>query len=214
MNNIDYRIFENKRVLEVGSRYVNGSVRHIITKFCKPSQYIGVDIRSGPLVDIVLPAEQLISHFGSDSFDVVISTELLEHVRNWRTVIRNLKDVLKNDGLLFLTTRSKGFPYHAHPYDFWRYQIADIRAIFRDFEIIQLSTDPESPGIFLEARKQDNSLSIPLDDISLYSMLLGRRTSAIPDFSETPMVRKCFFKAKSYVNSFSVSSKRILSRNF
>jgi inhibitor of KinA sporulation pathway (predicted exonuclease) len=42
MENIDCVEFEDKRVLEIGSRYVNGSVRPLIERFCKPREYIGM----------------------------------------------------------------------------------------------------------------------------------------------------------------------------
>jgi len=32
--------FKNKRVLEIGSKYVNGSVRPIVEKFLLPKEYI------------------------------------------------------------------------------------------------------------------------------------------------------------------------------
>ncbi|MGC9107245.1 MAG: class I SAM-dependent methyltransferase [Infirmifilum sp.] len=87
--------FKNKRVLEVGSKYVNGSVRPLIERFCEPKEYIGVDIEPGKYVDIILPVERLVEYFGSESFDVVISTETLEHVQDWRKAVYNMKDFLK-----------------------------------------------------------------------------------------------------------------------
>jgi len=93
--------FENKRILEVGSKYVNGSVRPLIEKFFNPKEYIGVDIEKGKFVDIVCDAEKLVDYFGKETFDVVISTELLEHVKDWRKVINNMKEVLKSNGYIY-----------------------------------------------------------------------------------------------------------------
>jgi len=101
IENIDIREFKAKRVLEVGSKYVNGSVRPLIERFCKPKEYIGIDIEPGKYVDIILPAEKLLKYFGKESFDVVISTEVLEHVKNWRVVIFNMKEVLKPGGYIY-----------------------------------------------------------------------------------------------------------------
>jgi len=130
--------FTGKRVLEVGSKYINGSVRPLIERFLHPKEYIGIDVEPGKFVDLILPAEKILEYFSSESFDVVIATELLEHIRDWRLVVNNMKMLLKNRGCVYLTTRSKGFPYHGYPYDFWRYEIEDIKKIFRDFEIISL----------------------------------------------------------------------------
>ena len=93
--------FEGKRVIEVGSKYVNGSVRLLIEKFLKPKEYIGVDLEKGKFVDVVLDAEKLVDYFGKESFDIVVSTELLEHVTDWRSVINNMKEILKKDGYIY-----------------------------------------------------------------------------------------------------------------
>ena len=47
MRTVDCGEFNDKRVLEVGSRFVNGSVRPLIERFCRPREYVGVDIEAG-----------------------------------------------------------------------------------------------------------------------------------------------------------------------
>ena len=197
INAIDCTEFEGKDILEVGSRYVNGSVRPLIEKFCRPNKYVGVDIENGKFVDIVVPAEKLIEFFGENKFDVVISTEMLEHVKDWRIVINNLKKVLKPRGVIYITTRSKGFGYHAYPFDFWRYEIEDIKKIFSDFEIMILEKDTE-PGILLKARKPLDWKPTDLNSISLYSMAEGKRVTYIPEKLTT--IRKISVLAKRFIN--------------
>ena len=102
VENAEKEELENKRVLEVGSKYVNGSVRPLIELFCSPKEYVGIDIEHGRFVDLILPAEKLVEYFGPESFDVVICTELLEHVQNWRLVVSNMKNVLKRGGDIFM----------------------------------------------------------------------------------------------------------------
>ena len=190
IENAQKKEFENKRILEVGSKYVNGSVRPLIEKFFNPEEYIGVDIEKGKFVDIVCDAENLVDYFGKETFDVVISTEVLEHVKDWRKVINNMKEVLKLSGYIYITTCSKGFPYHGYPYDFWRYEIEDLKEIFKDFEIIKLEKDSEAPSIFLKARKpKDYAESVDLSEIWLYSIILGKRTKEI--VAKFPFRRKC-----------------------
>ena len=103
IENVKPEEFRDKRVLEVGSKYVNGSVRPLIERFMQPKEYIGIDIEPGKYVDVVLPAEELVEYFGRESFDVVISTETLEHVKDWRKVITNMKDVLKPGGYIYIS---------------------------------------------------------------------------------------------------------------
>jgi SAM-dependent methyltransferase len=187
---LDPADLKGRRVLELGSKYVNGSVRPLIEKFCFPREYIGIDIEAGRFVDLILSAEDVVDYFGERSFDVVISTELLEHVKDWRVVFGNIKKVAKQDGVVLLTTRSKGFHLHGYPNDFWRYEPEDIRAIFADFEIVRLERDPTEPGVFLKARKPQDWKPAELSGIALYSMVLGKRTSAIPTVMDMPFNRK------------------------
>lgn len=152
--------FRDKLVLEVGSYNVNGSLRDAIMAM-EPRQYLGTDMRAGPGVDMVVPAEKLVDTFGMASFDVVVSTEMLEHAENWRVAIRNMKDVLRSYGTLYLTARGPGFPLHDYPGDYWRFTLNNVRAMFADFEIITLTDDydQQSPGFFLKCRKRDGAFT-------------------------------------------------------
>lgn len=163
-----------KRVIEVGSLDVNGSVRPDVEALA-PAAYIGVDIRPGPGVDVICDAGDLVARFGEHAFDVVISTELLEHVRDWRGIISNLKRVAKPPGLLIVSTRSYGVDFHRRPFDFWRYEKEDFEAIFADVVIEDLKLDPSDPGIFLKARKPDPFTERDLSGLCLYSILRRRR---------------------------------------
>src|SRR2546426_8193018 len=88
-----------KTVLEVGSMDVNGSLRAIVQRMA-PSAYVGVDIATGPGVDVVCRASELVARFGEGAFDTVISTEMLEHVRDWRVAGPNLNRGLKVGGAI------------------------------------------------------------------------------------------------------------------
>ncbi len=140
------------RVLEVGACDVNGSFRPL-AEALGPAEYVGVDITPGPRVDLICDATELEGRFGQASFDVVITTEMLEHVEDWRTVIRNLKAVLRPGGWLVLTTRAPGFARHDWPADHWRYTEADLRAMFGDLDIIECVEDRSDMGAFLVARR-------------------------------------------------------------
>ena len=150
-----------RSVLEVGSRNVNGGVRDWITRNLQPGTYIGVDMEPGPGVDLVLKAEELGSGKGVElnsrlltTFDVVISTEMLEHCEDWRKAVSSMKRMVHPEGILIVTTRAPGFPRHEHPNDFWRFSVADFIKIFSDMHIVCVQSDPQPghPGVFLKAR--------------------------------------------------------------
>lgn len=141
-----------KSVLEVGSMNVNGSLReHVLS--LGPTSYLGVDFMAGPGVDVVCDASHLEQRFGKDAFDIVISTEMLEHAQDWRGAVLAMKTVLRGGGLLLLTARGPGFPLHGYPHDWHRFTVQDFRRMFSDFEIGALKDDPQHPGVLLLARK-------------------------------------------------------------
>jgi len=142
-------------------------------------------VEPGKYVDIILPAEKLLEYFGANRFDIIISTETLEHIRDWRAAITNMKAVLKPGGYMYITTVPGGFPYHGYPYDFRRYDAEDMKGIFSDFDIIVLREDREILGTFLKARKPTQYKPKNLNDIALYSI--------IPDIKDMSMIRKLKF---------------------
>jgi len=169
-----------RAVLDLGARDVNGSLRPHVEAM-RPARYVGVDLEAGKGVDEVCDAGAVDRRFGEAAFDLVLSTELLEHVRDWRAAVRAMKRVSRPGGTLILTTRSKGFRYHGYPHDFWRYETDDLRAIFGDLEILALEPDPSSPGAFLKARKPEPFRERDLADVELYSIILRRRVRDVDD---------------------------------
>lgn len=144
-------LIECASVCELGSYDVNGSVRPLVMVL-KPSEYVGVDLRSGPGVDRVCDVccGGMKDRYGE--FDIVISTETLEHVQSWPLFIRAMKRLCKPGCHLILTARSPGFALHDFPGDYWRFTEANIREAFWDCAP-SVATDPESPGVFVHAIK-------------------------------------------------------------
>jgi len=138
------------RVLEVGSADVNGSVRRVFR-----GPYIGVDWQAGVGVDVLASAHAL--PFGDSRFDVVVSTEALEHdTRPWRSA-PEMARVLVTGGWLLLTCRGydpRGcFPIHDPP-DYWRYSPPGVAHLLDEagFEG-SVDPDPQCPGVFAIGRK-------------------------------------------------------------
>ncbi len=98
--------FTGQRVLEVGSLCINGSVRDLFDD----SEYTGIDLVPGPGVDQVIHVMGLMEP--TNAFDVVVSTEALEHDRLWRDSLLRMFGLLKPGGLLLITCATDGRPEH------------------------------------------------------------------------------------------------------
>ena len=119
---------KDKRVLEVGAYNYNGTARHTLETL-RPGRYLSTDAQPGPGVDLVCPAEKLPEMLGEGTADVVVTTEMLEHAGAWRAAVTGIVQVLAPGGVLLLTTRSPGFPFHPHPEDHWRFTVEQMAAI-------------------------------------------------------------------------------------
>ncbi len=143
-----------KRVLEVGARDENGSLRPYLEEF-EPALYVGVDARAGRRVDALVRAEDLPRALRTP-FDLVISTEMLEHARDWRGALYGLMWAVRPGGRLLLTTRSPGFPRHDYGGDYWRFTKATLRRALGGFDLELLEDDPQEghPGVLILARRR------------------------------------------------------------
>lgn len=101
----DYpQFFVKKRVLDVGSLDINGTNRILFRK-CK---YIGIDVIPGKNVDVVSIAHE----YQPDTlFDVVLSTNTLEHDIHYKKTLKKMVEVLKPGGLMFI---SAPYKWHVH----------------------------------------------------------------------------------------------------
>lgn len=98
--------FDTKKILEVGSLNLNGSIR----TYFKDCEYIGCDVAEGKDVDIAIQGQNL--EFPSNHFDVVISTECFEHNPYWIETLSNMLRMLKNDGMVIISCASAGRGEH------------------------------------------------------------------------------------------------------
>jgi hypothetical protein len=137
---------QGKSILEVGSAYVNGSVRPQIVAM-GPSRYVGVDLAPGPGVDVACPVEHLPDECQAD---LVVSCEMLEHAQHWRRSFQRMCDLARER--LVLTCRGPGFPYH-NPPDHWRFTPSDLwrASLCAGMLPIVCQPDPQVPGVFLVA---------------------------------------------------------------
>ncbi len=147
------------RIIEVGSYNVNGTARSVFSKNLVqvPDRYVGVDLRAGPGVDVVVDVDNPLP-FADGDFDLAICTETLEHdARPWRTV-HEIGRVIRPGGIALITARGFGFPFHSHPVDYWRFSVIAMEVLLNDAGLAMLGASadyPDSPGVMCVARKPD-----------------------------------------------------------
>ena len=131
------------------------------------ASYRGFDVVPGPMVDDVGPAERL--PYGDDSFDVVVCTQVLEHADDPAAVVRELRRVLRPDGLALVSTHGV-FVFHPAPppdRDYWRWTHAGLARLFR------------SAGRWSEIRVQPNGELVSCIAY-LFTRLLGWPLGGVP----------------------------------
>lgn len=93
--------------------------------------YCGIDSAPGAAVDVVVAAEEL--PFADDSFDLVLCTQVLEHVQDPRQTLAEIRRVLAPGGMTLVSTHGV-FLFHPDPpssdQDYWRWTHAGLRKEF------------------------------------------------------------------------------------
>lgn len=109
----------SSRILDYGCSTMR--YRHM---FPAAAEYVGADLRGNELADVILNADGRIP-LPSHSFDVVFSTQVLEHVEDPGLYLAECQRVLKPGGRLLLSTHGT-FVFHPCPSDFWRWTEAGL----------------------------------------------------------------------------------------
>lgn len=114
------------------------------------SSYTGIDIKGGghsdqdKIVDKFYDGVNI--PFSNNFFDVVICTEVLEHVANPKRLLSEIRRVLKKDGQFFLT-----MPFvwneHESPFDFYRFTRFKHQQLFKQSGLTILKLE-ETTGVF------------------------------------------------------------------
>ena len=82
-------------------------------------------------------SDSMVLPFPEGTFDTIVSTQVLEHVRQPEIVIREMARVLKPSGILILSAPMT-WPLHEEPHDYYRYTLHGLRHLLEeaDFEIL------------------------------------------------------------------------------
>jgi SAM-dependent methyltransferase len=99
-------------------------------------QFVGADLPGNPAADVTIAPDGTLPLDG-DTFDAVLSTQVLEHVSDPAAYLDECLRVLRPGGRLLLSTHGLML-YHPDPVDYWRWTGAGLERMLRSagFEIV------------------------------------------------------------------------------
>jgi SAM-dependent methyltransferase len=101
-------------------------------------EYLAYDFIDNPKATKFLNSSNTTNEIKS-SYDIVLSSQVLEHVDNPSVYLNEIFRVLKQDGILLLSTHGN-WMYHPSPKDFWRWTSEGLIKLINDhdFEVIEI----------------------------------------------------------------------------
>jgi SAM-dependent methyltransferase len=104
------------------------------------NNYTGIDVGDNPKADIkIQPGESL--KIVSSSADFVLSSQVLEHVKEVDQYMNECYRILRPGGYLLLSTHGT-WQYHASPYDFNRWTCIGLKTLIEKYDFDILKTIP------------------------------------------------------------------------
>ena len=164
-------------IAEVGSQNVNGSYRDLFPD----NPYTGFDISAGKGVDVVIGDHEnwgsVSSHKGK--YDIVISGQVLEHVRRPWLWMKNIASLGKVGGTVWICAPNT-WGFHEFPIDCWRVWPDGMSAVFEDAGIdpVECFFDgPDTVGIGTIGSPPPSS---PTRDLVTYTCCFGNYDELAP----------------------------------
>lgn len=129
-------------ILDVGSQAISASNTYKPLFNNQSWNYVGLDMVEGNNVDVCVSNPYDWNEVETNSFDIVISGQVFEHIQfPWSTIFE-IGRVLKDGGLACIIAPSSG-PEHKFPFDCWRYYPDGFSALcqYIEFHEVEVFTD-------------------------------------------------------------------------
>lgn len=105
----------------------------------KVAEYVCCDIPQNRKADIHILEDGSVP-LPDRSFDVILSIQVLEHVDDVSTYLAETSRLLKDDGVVFLSTHGQWI-YHPFPRDLWRWTIEGLQEVVSHagFDVVKIA---------------------------------------------------------------------------
>jgi SAM-dependent methyltransferase len=161
-------------ILEIGSYQVPGQEGIADLRSLFPGrEYVGIDIRPGPGVDMIANVEELPQEDGSVGTVLAICT--FEHVRRFWKGFEEIQRVLRPDGA-FLVACPFYFYIHEYPCDFWRFTPSALEMMLASYpeQIVGWQGPTKRPGNVWSLAFREHRPAITPDEYERYRTLMRR----------------------------------------
>lgn len=159
----------------------------------KDCTYIGVDIQRSGLADIICVGEYL--PFTDNVFSAILCSQVLEHVSEPTSLIKECQRVLKKNSFFFLSTHGT-WPIHGAPHDYWRWTEYGLRKLFKDFKEVEIKSCGNSIVSILQLLEiyvphsfSGRFITFPLNALGNFVDKLHKLNSLIPTISTNYVVK-------------------------
>lgn len=95
-----------------------------------------INLDSYPFANVDIVADAVDLPLADESVDIVINEFMLEHVVDPVRVVKEIKRILKSEGLIYVTVPFVA-SFHSSPDDFYRWSKNGFRKLFQDFEEVE-----------------------------------------------------------------------------
>jgi len=161
---------EKVKVLDVGSYNVNGCYKSLFAG--TQVEYVGLDITSGPNVDIVPKDPYSWDEIEDESFDFIISGNAFEHIEYPWLTIKEIYKKLKPGGFICILAPFAHVE-HRYPTDCYRYLSDGFIALAKwaNFQVIEATVggvpkDTKDPEWFDSKENYDDTVLIAAKEVS------------------------------------------------
>lgn len=131
----------------------------------KDPRIIAIDMVPYPNISIIADAHML--PFENNSVDMVISENMLEHVRDPETVVAEFHRVLKPGGTIFVVTPFL-LGFHSSPDDYHRWTTSGLRTLFRDFDTKEIGPWVGPTGALVSVLREWFAMVLSFGSVTLY----------------------------------------------
>jgi|ERR1043166_208986 SAM-dependent methyltransferase len=128
------RIKAGESVLTVGA---GGEVEKLLDQYAAQQEFAVTSFDIDKKYEPDILGDICDYDFGARTFDVIVLSEVLEHVHSPHLAIDNIHRLLSSNGRLILTVPFI-FPIHERPHDYFRYTRYGLEFLLREFKDVRI----------------------------------------------------------------------------